>query len=448
MPLFNPTTSFLLQRRHFLHGLMASAVAPVLILQTRDARAELQFDLRPGAFKPMPIAIADFAGEGDQGAKVAQVIFNNLKRSGYFAPLPKDKFPENPAADAVPNFSAWQATGAQALVTGRVVKDGGRLRTEFRLWEIGTGQQVAGQQLATDAANWRRVSHLVSDAVWEKIIGEKGHFDTRVVFVDESGPKEQRRKRLAIMDQDGANVRYLTSGADLVVTPRFSPNSQSIAYMAFSQGGDARVFVHQLETNQREAVGNFQGMSFSPRFSPQGNKLVMSLQQGGASNIYTYDLGARSTAQLTDGTSINTSPSYSPDGSQIVFESDRGGQQQVYVMSASGGAAKRISFGDGSYSTPVWSPRGDLIAFTKRKGGNFAIGIMKTDGSGERILTEGFHNEGPTFSPNGRFLMFFRDPGGNAGAKIYMVDITGRVELVVPTPNFASDPAWGPRLSG
>ncbi|MGL4494495.1 MAG: Tol-Pal system beta propeller repeat protein TolB [Beijerinckiaceae bacterium] len=440
--------TFVMNRRSLLQSIAASAVAPVLIVPMRNARAELQFDLRPGAFKPMPIAVADFGGDSEQSGRVAQVIVNNLRRSGYFTPLAKEKFPENPAADAVPNFEAWKATGVQALITGRTLKDGARLRTEFRLWEIATGQQATGQQLATDAANWRRVAHLVSDSVWEKIIGEKGHFDTRVVFVDESGPKEQRRKRLAIMDQDGANVRYLTSGSELVVTPRFSPNSQSIAYMAFSQGGDARVFVHQLESNQREAVGNFQGMSFSPRFSPQGNRLIMSLQQGSASNIYAYDLGSRATSRLTDGSSIDTSPSFSPDGSQIVFESDRGGQQQIYVMSAGGGAAKRVSFGDGSYSTPVWSPRGDLIAFTKRKGGNFAIGVMKPDGSGERILTEGFHNEGPTWSPNGRFLMFFRDPGGNAGAKIYMVDITGRVETTVPTPNFASDPAWGPRLSG
>ncbi len=429
--------------------LAASAVIPVTALDLGFAHAELRFDLRPGNFQPMPIAIADMIGQGDEGQRVSAVITNNLKRSGYFSPIDRNTFVEkvsNP--DAAPDFSSWRALGAQGLVTGRVSRDAsGRMRVEFRLWDVAAGQQVAGQQFFTDPNNWRRVSHMVSDAVWEKIIGEKGHFDTRIVFVDESGPKEKRRKRLALMDQDGANVRYLTSGNELVVTPRFSPTTQDIAYMAFGANGEARVYVHNLEGNQREAVGNFPGMSFSPRFAPDGQRLVMSLQQGGNSNLFSMDLGSRTTTRLTDTGALDTSPSYSPDGAQIVFESDRGGAQQIYAMAASGGAAKRISFGDGSYATPVWSPRGDLIAFTKRKTGSFAIGVMRPDGSGERILTEGYHNEGPTWSPNGRFLMFFRDPGGQAGAKIFMVDITGRVEQPVPTPNFASDPSWGPLLS-
>lgn len=437
-------------RRDLIRLLAASAVIPVVALPLQSARAELKFDLRPGAFKPMPIAIADLIGQGDEGQRVSAIITNNLKRSGYFQPIDRETFVEkvsNP--DSLPDFGSWRALGAQALVTGRVSRDGsGRMRVEFRLWDVAAGQQAAGQQFFTDPNNWRRVAHLVSDAIWEKIIGEKGHFDTRVVFVDESGPKERRRKRLALMDQDGGNVRYLTSGNELVVTPRFSPTTQDIAYMAFAQNGDARVYVHALEGNQREAVGNFQGMTFSPRFAPDGTHLLMSLQQGGNSNIFAMDLRSRATTRLTDTGALDTSPSYSPDGKQIIFESDRGGAQQIYVMPASGGAAQRISFGDGRYATPVWSPRGDLIAFTKTKGGSFAIGVMRPDGSGERILTEGFHNEGPTWSPNGRFIMFFRDPGGQSGAKIYMVDITGRVEAPVPTPNFASDPSWGPLLSG
>jgi TolB protein len=435
-------------RRRLIRLLAAAAVLPVVATPLASARAELKFDLRPGAFKPMPIAIADMLGEGDQGQRVSAVITNNLKRSGYFSPIDRGSFVEKVSdPDRAPDFASWRALGAQALVTGRVTRDAaGRMRVEFRLWDVGTGQQQAGQQFFTDPNNWRRVSHLVSDAVWESIIGEKGHFDTRVVFVDESGPKEKRRKRLALMDQDGANVRYLTSGAELVVTPRFSPTTQEIAYMAFGANGEARVFVHNLEGNQREAVGNFTGMSFSPRFAPDGQRLVMSLQQGGNSNIFAMDMRSRATMRLTDTGAIDTSPSYSPDGAQIVFESDRGGAQQIYLMSGGGGAAKRISFGDGSYSTPVWSPRGDLIAFTKRKAGSFAIGVMRADGSGERILTEGFHNEGPTWSPNGRFLMFFRDPGGQSGPKIYMVDITGRVEQPTPTQNYASDPSWGPLL--
>ena len=357
---------------------------------------------------------------------------------------------QNPSPSPIPipirrRSQAWKATSAQFLVTGRVERGGEGLKTDFRLWDLGTGQQIAGQQYTTEASNARRVAHIVSDAIFTRITGEKGFFDSRVVFVDETGSAEHRRKRLAIMDQDGGNVKYLTRGQDLVVTPRFSPSAQEIAYMAF---GDAepQVLLLNVETGQRETVGNFPGMTFSPRFSPDGRKVVMSLSEGNSSNLYALDIASKATTRLTDTAAIDTSPSYSPDGGQIVFESDRGGTQQVYIMGAGGGGAKRISFGEGRYSTPVWSPKGDYIAFTKQKSGSFAIGVMKPDGSGERILTEGFHNEGPTWAPNGLYVMFFRDPGGGGGSKIFMSDIFGRGEFVVPTPAGASDPAWGPLL--
>jgi TolB protein len=310
--------------------------------------------------------------------------------------------------DAMPQFDSWRAINAQALVTGRVQRDSARMHAEFRLWDVASGEQATGQQYTTDANNWRRVAHLIADAIYSKITGAGGFFDTRVVFVDETGPKQARRKRLALMDQDGANVRYLTEGNELVVTPRFSPTSQEVTYMAFAPNGDASVRLLNIETGQREIVGNFPGMTFSPRFSPDGVRVVMSLEQSGNANIYTMDLRSRATTRLTDTNAIDTSPSYSPDGSQIVFESDRGGAQQLYVMGASGGPARRISFGQGHYSTPVWSPKGDYIAFTRQTANSFGIGVMKPDGSGERILTEGFHNEGPTWAPNGRYLMFFR----------------------------------------
>jgi TolB protein len=291
------------------------------------------------------------------------------------------------------------------------------------------------------------VSHIVSDAVYSKITGLGGFFDSRVVFVDETGPKENRRKRLAVMDQDGANVRYLTQGNEIVVTPRYSPATQDIAYMAQRIGEQPRVTLLNLDSLQREVVGNFPDMTSSPRFSPDGARIVLSLQQGGNANLYLVDLRSRSSTRLTDTAAIDTSPSFSPDGTQIVFESDRGGSQQLYIMSATGGGAKRVSFGEGSYAQPVWSPRGDLIAFTKRRGGGFAIGVMKPDGSGERILTEGFHNETPTWAPNGQYIMFYRDPGGQGGGRLFMVDITGRVEVPVPTPGFSSDPTWSPLLT-
>ena len=432
---------------------MISAMASAgMLLGGRQAFGQARVQIDQGNVAPLPIAIPNFVAgspsDGEVGAGVAQVITNNLKRSGLFAPIDQAAYIEKITnIDVPPQFANWKTINAQALVTGRMTRQGdGRLKAEFRLWDVATGQQLAGQQYFTSAEYWRRIAHIISDQIYERLTGEKGYFDSRVVFVDESGPSQRRVKRLALMDQDGANVRYLTRGADLVITPRFSPSTQEITYMEFGQG-DPRVYLFNIETGQREIVGNFPGMSFSPRFSPDGQRIIMSLQQGGNSNLFVMDLRSKSMTRLTDTPAIDTSPSYSPDGGRISFESDRGGKPQIYVMAATGGAAQRISFGEGSYSTPVWSPRGDYIAFTKQGGGQFAIGIIKPDGSGERILTSGFHNEGPTFAPNGRVLMFFRDPGGNSGPSLYTIDVSGRNELKVPTPGFASDPAWSPLLS-
>jgi TolB protein len=440
-----------LDRRRFM---MASGLT-LAALGDRSAFAQ-RIKIDPESFQPIPIAITNFLPGGpsdaDVGNGITGVITNNLKRSGFFAPIDPAAFIEQiQSFDKPPQFANWKSLNAQAVVTGRATRQSdGRLRAEFRLWDVGAGQQLTAAQYVTQPEYWRRIAHIISDQIYERMTGEKGYFDTRVVFVDESGPSERRVKKLALMDQDGANVRYLTRGADLVLTPRFSPSTQEITYMEFGQG-DPRVYLYNIETGQREIVGNFPGMSFSPRFSPDGQRIIMSLQQGGNSNLFVMDLRSKSTTRLTDTPAIDTSPSYSPDGSQICFESDRGGKPQIYVMPAQGGQAQRISFArddvNASYSTPVWSPRGDYIAFTRQGGGQFAIGLIKPDGTGERILTSGFHNEGPTFAPNGRVVMFFRDPGGNSGPSLYTIDISGRNELKVPTPGFASDPAWSPLLS-
>ena len=436
-------------RRHVVAGIGAGAIS---LLTLRPARAVLRLDVTQGNVQPLPIAIPDFVGvsatDVETARNVSRIISANLQRSGLFAPIDPAAFIEKITnVDAVPRFPDWRAINAQGLVTGRVTRQpDGRLKAEFRLWDVFAGQQLTGQQYFTSPDNWRRISHIISDAVYERLTGEKGYFDSRIVFVDETGPKDRRVKRLAIMDQDGAGVRYLTRGEDLVLTPRFSPSTQEITYMSYGRG-DPRVYLLNIETGQREIVGNFPGMTFSPRFSPDGQRIIMSLQQGGNANLFVMDLRSKATTRLTDTAAIDTAPSYAPDGARICFESDRGGSQQIYVMAAQGGPAQRISFNEGSYSTPVWSPRGDTIAFTKQYQGKFAIGIMRTDGSGERILAEGFHNEGPTFAPNGRVIMFFRDPGGEAGPALYTVDITGRNELRVPTPGYASDPAWSPLLS-
>ncbi|WP_244265730.1 Tol-Pal system beta propeller repeat protein TolB [Polycladidibacter hongkongensis] len=416
-----------------------------------SAHALIEINITEGNVEPMPIALPAFAAQGtapDMASKVSAVVEADLRRSGLLAPLdPASFIQQGMSASSMPRFGDWRTIGAQALVSGSLVaQPNGQIKAEFRLWDVFAGQQLVGQQFVTSPENWRRLAHIIADTIYERLTGERGYFDTRIVFIDESGPKDKRRKRLAIMDQDGANVRYLTDGADLVLTPRFSPVRQEVTYMSYV-GGNPQVYLFNIESGQREVLGNFPGMTFAPRFSPDGQKVIMSLQQGSNANLFVMDLRSRRTTRLTNTPAIDTSPSFSPDGQRVVFESDRGGSQQLYVMNANGSNAQRISFGPGRYSTPVWSPRGDLIAFTKVHQGRFMIGVMRPDGKGERILTEGYHNEGPAWSPNGRVLVFFRDtPGASGGPQVWTVDLTGYNEQRVDTPNFASDPAWSPTL--
>ncbi|MGE0053806.1 MAG: Tol-Pal system beta propeller repeat protein TolB [Hyphomicrobium sp.] len=417
------------------------------------ASAQLQGTQTQGTIAPIPIAIPVFLGDDPQLANdVANVVQADLERSGLFQPLDRASFLEQIRdVNAAPRFPDWRSIRADALVVGRTVKTGdGKVGAEFRVWDVASGRQLVGQRFSTAAQNWRRIGHLIADQVYQRLTGEKGYFDTRIVFIDETGPKDKRVKRLAIMDQDGANVRLLSQGQELVLTPRFSPTNQEITYMSYMRD-QPRVFIMNLETGRRELVGDFPNMTFAPRFSPDGQRVIMSLgAQDGSSSIFEMDLRSRQSRRITPQTNaIDTGPCYSPDGRQIVFESDREGSQELYVMNADGSGVHRVSGADGGrYSTPVWSPRGDYIAFTKQMSGRFLIGVMRPDGTGERILTEGYHNEGPTWAPNGRVLMFFRESqGANGGARIFSVDITGYNERQVPTPSFASDPAWSPLLN-
>jgi len=413
----------------------------------------LEVDVTGGKINPLPIAIVPFLSDGSTGeiaAEMSGVIANNLGRSGYFNPLPPDTYTEQfGSVEQAPNFGSWQAIQARALVVGSAVQEGGKIRASFKLYDVNSGQVLASQNLAGSPKLARRMAHRISDQIYTALTGFGGYFDTRIVFINETGDKSARIKKLAIMDQDGFNPRELPVGGDLILTPRFSPSSNEVTYMSFDTG-TPRVYIYNIDTRQKEIVGDFPNMSFAPRFSPDGNQVIMSLQSddGNYSNLFDMNLQSRRLQQLTDVQAINTAPSYSPDGRQIAFESDRGGTQQIYVMSAGGGGANRISFGKGRYSTPVWSPDGQWIAFTKNYDGKFAIGVMKPDGSGERILTEGYHNEGPTWAPNSRVIMFFRESGGEqGGAQLYSVDVTGYNEQPVQTPGFASDPAWSPRLN-
>jgi TolB protein len=436
--------------------LVAGLVVALLAVSQSSSGAELHLDIQQGRNEPLPIAIPDFAGAGGgaQPARdITQVVSADLERSGLFKPLDPRSFVDKEAATrSPPRYGDWRVINAQALVTGSVeVQGDGRLAVEFRLWDVFNEQQLTGLRYTTTPQNWRRIAHIMADAIYKRVTGEDGYFDTRVVYISETGPAEKRIKRLAIMDQDGANHRFLTDGRALVLTPRFSPSTQEITYLSYARGVP-KVYLFNIDTGQQEVLGEFPGMTFAPRFSPDGNKVIMSLAVDGNSDIYSLDLRTRQATRLTDSPAIDTSPSYSPDAKMIVFNSDRGGSQQLYTMNADGSDVKRISFdGQARYGTPVWSPRGDLIAFTKIAGGQFYIGIMRPDGKGERLLTQAFLVEGPTWAPNGRVLMYTRqtasDAKGNGGrSRVYSIDLTGFNEREMITPQDASDPAWSPLI--
>lgn len=436
--------------KHFIASVWLAFCAGLVSFGT--AQAQLEIDITKGNIDPTPIAVPSFLGTDaqtrDLGKQISDVIRADLERSGLFRTLDPASFLETQTnIDYQPTFADWRVIKAEALVSGRVVKESStKIRVEFRLWDIFAGNQLAGLRFSATPDNWRRTAHKASDAIYKSLTGEEGYFDSRIVFIDEKGGKVGRRKRLAIMDQDGHAPQFLLAGSDLVVTPRFSPSAQKITFMSY-ENIVPQVYLLDIETGRRELLGNFPGMTFAPRFSPDGNTLIMAMSVKGNSDLYAMDLRTRSTSRLTNDPAIDVSGSFSPDGRKLVFNSDRGGSSQIYTMSANGTDKKRISFGKGRYSAPVWSPRGDKIAFVKSNNGQFTIGVMNPDGSGERQLTESFMDESPTWSPNGRVIIFSRETKGTRGFNsVWSVDLTGQNLRKVDTPGNASDPAWSPLL--
>jgi len=425
------------------------------------AKAELELSISGASQAPVPVAfpkiISDNNGIGaflgfSYANKVRDVVLADLERSGLFKIINERSYIQNfSSMDEKPVFGDWRVLNAQVLVQSAIMEENSdELRLKFRLWDIISQKELSSEVYTAKKDSWRRMAHSMADAIYERLTGEKGYFNTVVAYISESGPSGKRVKRLALMDQDGAGHQFLTSGANLVLTPRFSPDMRYIAYLSFIDN-KPRVYMYDLQKQRTELLGNFPGMTFAPAFSPDGRYVLLSYARNGVTDIYEMDLMTRESKKLTSGPYIDTSPNYSPDGSKIVFNSDRGGNQQLYIMNRDGSDVQRISFGaGGKYATPVWSPRGDYIAFTKMQGGRFYIGVMYPDGTGERELASGFIVENPTFSPNGRVIMFYRQNRGTAtsdGAKqLYSVDITGYNERMVLTPGDASDPAWSPLL--
>ena len=415
---------------------------------------QLDMTVNRGVIKPISLAVPSFIKESGANSiisrELAKVISNNLNGTGLFKSIPQTAYVSTPLSFNTPvQFSDWSIINADVLVVGSVgLKPDGRLEVKFRLWDVSQQKEIGkGKQYFTNSESWRRISHKISDTIYTRVTGEGAYFDSRVVFVSETGPKDNRTKRLAIMDQDGANFRLLKHPPSLVIAPRFSPTTNKIIFTGY-ETGKPRVYLMDLSSGEITSLPELQGMSFAPRFSADGSEIVLSMTENGNTDIFISNLASGTKRRLTTNIAIDTAPSFSPDGNRIVFESDRGGGQQLYIIPSKGGEAKRISFGKGRYATPVWSPRGDLIAFTKIKEGNFHIGVMRVDGTKERLLTTSFLDEGPAWAPNGRVLMFFRETPGKAGApSIYSIDISGRNLRKIKTSSFASDPNWSQILN-
>ena len=430
----------------------------ILFCLTSLKTHSLEITLSQGTVKPTPIAVTNLFSNNSTldklGKNIASVISDNLQRSGLFIPINQKAFIQSSESlSDQPRFEDWKVIKAQHLVSGKIETNNNKISIEFRLFDVFAQKQIVGKKYETSKNNWRRVAHIISDAIFQRITGEGGFFDTRIVYIAETGPKDNRQKRLAIMDQDQANHRFLTDGSYLVLTPRFSPNSQKITFMSYVKANSPRVFIFDIETGQQEIVGEFPGMTFAPRFSPDGKKIVMSYSDPdvGNSEIYILDLQTRSTERITNNSGIDVSGSFSPDGKNIVFNSDRAGRRHIYIIDNKGKNLRRISREAGSYYTPVWSPRGDMIAFTKQEGGQFYIGVMEIDGSNERMIAKSFHVEGPTWSPNGRYLMYFKEErsssdGTGGESSLYSIDLTGYTERKIITPLGGSDPAWSPLM--
>ncbi len=434
-------------------ALLAACLSVAAVALAPAAQARVEIDITKGVSKPMPVAVPNYLTNNPETEQLSKnltnVVMADLERSGLFDAIDQRAYVQQ--LDTIhekPRFADWRLINAQVLVAGEVLPLGdGRIQVNTRLWDINGNQQLSSIAFKTPADNWRRAAHKVADFVYQTLTGEAGYFDTRIVYISETGPRTDRTKRLMIMDQDGANPVPLTDGLNYdVLTPRFSPTQQQITYLALFDDRPAQVYLFNIATGEQEELGAYRGMTFAPRFTPDGQRVLMSVERGGNSDIAIMDLSTRQQKLLTTNPAIDTSPSMSPDGRFITFASDRGGSEQIYTMNSDGTKQKRITFGDGRYGTPVWSPRSDLIAFTRQYKGKFYIGVIRPDGTGERLLTEGYLNEGPTWSPNGRVVMFFREnyPGGPVS--LWSVDLTGQNLRRVPTPGEASDPAWSPLL--
>ena len=439
-----------------MYKLIRFVLASFACLFVMSARADLHVDIVAGGVDPISIAVQKFEVNGNVSKSDAkmlrEVVENDLKRTGLFRIVNHDAFPEYVKMNEMPNFKSWSAIHTGALVQASIQNEGkDNYKLEFYLWDVNGKEQIEAQSLIASKKSVRRLAHIMADAIYERLTGEVGYFDTQIVFIAETGPVDKRVKRMAIMDQDGYGMRYLSDKKTFVMSPHFSPNMSTVVFLSY-RNDDPMVWVLDLDTGDQTKLGNFGGMSFAPRFSPDGKKVALSLVKDGVTNIYEYEIETKSLRQLTFGKHIDTSPSYSPDGRYMAFNSDSSGSQQIHVLDLERGTQKRISFGSGRYATPAWSPDGQFIAFTKMADNTFFIGIMNPQGRHEKILAGGWYMEAPSWAPGSRRIVYYEteqsDNGQERVSHIRSVDITGQnlYDIELPDGINGTEATWSPKL--
>jgi Periplasmic component of the Tol biopolymer transport system len=341
-----------------------------------------------------------------------------------------------------PTFSKWRSKGAKILITGFVqARADQRITFGCYAYDVDKGREVARKGFVVAPDEWQRAAHKCSGLAYTAVTGAPSIFDTRIAYVAESGPAAARVKRLAIVDSDGTNHRYLSAGESMALTPRLSPDGRQIAYVSFLTG-TPHVRIRDVDGTNDRALLQPGTLSFAPRFSPDGKRIVFSMTMNGNTDIYSASIDGSAPVRLTTSPGVDTDASFAPDGNRIVFESDRSGSQQLYLMDAHDGSAqRRLTFGGAAYAAPDWSPDGNWIAFTRRDPGGRRVGVLKRDGSGEQLLSAGPGDEGASWAASSRELVFQRsDPAGNSS--LLRVSLDGSEPRSVVLPQGGSDPDW------